>query len=229
MQQPLGTAQTEQWSWILQTVWGWIWAGLSWILDWQALVFRTVLSGDSFWQIVGKFLLLFFPATVLVAGVWGTMVSIFTFTLRPTMSELLSDLTGYQVNALALVVLLWFFLFIIIGGSFACIQVLNEAIKTRAIGQIVSMVLVELAVALFEVLFLYRELIDAITPWLAQQGFQLGIVGTLGLALLGWVGVRGMTWFLFGRFGTPALLAILGRKAMEGLGAVRAAATADVE
>src|SRR5207244_3538305 len=74
MQQPLGTAQTEQWSWILQTVWGWIWAGLSWILDWQALVFRTVLSGDSFWQIVGKFLLLFFPATVLVAGVWGTMV-----------------------------------------------------------------------------------------------------------------------------------------------------------
>src|SRR5205814_3477579 len=96
-------------------------------------------------------------------------------------------------------------------------------------GQIVSMVLVELAVALFEVLFLYRELIDAITPWLAQQGYQLGVVGTLALALLGWVGVRGMTWFLFGRFGTPALLAILGRKAMEGLGAVRAAATADVE
>src|SRR6266702_4347570 len=319
MRQPLGTAQTEQWSWILQTVWGWIWAGLSWILDWQALVFRSVLYGDSFWQIVGKFLLLFFPATVLVAGVWGTMVSlytipfrsgrgrflaallmswfywfclarfllvfvgwiwallrlgigllwrtlknlvtspfamldsssrqpgvpwiafvlllfwctieatIFTFTLRPTMSEILSDLTGYQVNALALVVLLWFFLYMIIGGSFACIQVLNEAIKTRAVGQIVSMVLIELAVALFEVLFLYRELIDTITPWLAQQGFQLGIVGTLGLALLGWVGVRGMTWFLFGRFGTPALLAILGRKAMEGVGAVRAAATADAE
>src|SRR6266516_76394 len=288
MQQPLGTAQTEQWSWILQTVWGWIWGGLSWIVDWQALVFRTVLSGDSFWQIVGKVLLLFFPATVLVAGVWGTMISlytipfrsgrgrflaamlmswwdavrmawfywfglarfllvfvgwfwglllfwctieatIFTFTLRPTMSEMLSDLTGYQVNPLALVVLLWFFLFMIIGGSFACIQVLNEAIKTRAVGQIVSMVLIELAVALFEVLFLYRELIDAITPWLAQQGFQLGIFWTLALALLGWVGVRGMTWFLFGRFGTPALLAILGRKAMEGLGAVRAAATADAE
>src|SRR2546430_161042 len=59
---------------------------------------------------------------------WSAIeATIFTFTLRPTMSELLSDLTGYQVNALALVVLLWFFLFIIIGGSFACIQVLNEA------------------------------------------------------------------------------------------------------
>src|SRR2546425_844128 len=327
MQNPLGTAQTQQWSWILQTVWGWIWGGLSWIVDWQAQVFHLVVTGSSFWEALGKFVLLFFPATVLVAGVWGTMVSlytipfrsgrgrflaallmswwdavcmawfywfglarfllvvvgwvwgllrlgigllwrtlknlvtspfamldsssrqpgvpwiafvlllfwsaieatIFTFTLRPTMSELLADLTGYQVNGLALVVILWFFLFIIIGGSFACIQVLNEAIKTRAVGQIVAMVLVEITVALFEVLFLYRELIDAITPWLAQQGFQLGIVGTLGLALLGWVGVRGMTWFLFGRFGTPALLAILGRKAMEGVGAVRAAATADME
>src|SRR5438045_9115814 len=327
MQSPLGTAQTERWNWLLQSVWGWVWGGLSWILDWQVQVFRVAATGTTFGEALAKALLLFFPATVLVAGVWGTMVSlytipfrsgrgrflaalliswgdavrmawfywlglarfllvfvgwiwgllrlgvgllwrtlknlitspfamldsssrqpgvpwiafllllfwsaieatIFTFTLRPTMSELLSDLTGYQVNALALVVLLWFFLFIIIGGSFACIQVLNEAIITRAVGQIVSMVLVELAVALFEVLFLYRELIDAITPWLAQQGFQLGIVGTLGLAMLGWVGVRGMTWFLFGRFGTPALLAILGRKAMDGLGAVRAAATDDVE
>jgi hypothetical protein len=316
MQNPIGTVQTEQWSWILQTVWGWIWGGLSWIIVWESFLFRFVLTGSSFWEAFFKFLFLFFPTTVLVAGVWGTMVSlytipfrsgrgrflaallmswwdvarmawfywfglvrflvifigsvwgllrlsvslilrtlknlitspfalldstsrqpgvpwiafvllvfwsaieatIFTFTLRPTMAELLADLTGYAVNPLALVVLLWFFLFIIIGGSFACIQVLNEAIKTRAVGQIVSMVLVEITVALFEVLFLYRELIDAITPWLAQQGFQLGIGGTLGLAFLGWVGVRGMTWFLFGRFGTPALISVLGRKAMEGVG-----------
>jgi hypothetical protein len=320
MQNPLGSVQTEQWSWILQTVWGWIWGGLSWILDWQRYVFQVVAGGDSFWGTLGKFVALFFPATVLVAGVWGTMVSlytipfrsglgrllasllmswwdavrmvwfywlglarflivfvgwlwgllklavsmlwrtlksavtspfamldatsrqpgvpwiafvllvfwsmieatIFTFTLRPTMSELLADLTGYEVNPLVLVVMLWFFLFIIIGGSFACIQVLNDAIKTRQVGQIVFMVLVEITVALFEVLFLYRELIDAITPWLAQQGFELGIIGTLTLAFLGWVGVRGMTWFLFGRFGAPALLAILGRQAMEGQGGARA-------
>ncbi len=319
MQNPLGTAQTEQWSWIVQTVWGWIWGGLSWILDWQRQVFQVAVFGNSFGSAVGKAILLFFPAVVLVAGVWGTMVSlytlpfrsgrgkflasllmswwdwarmtwfywfglarfvlvfvawiygliklalgllwrtlknlvtspfalldstsrqpgvpwiaftlllfwsaieatIFTFTLRPTMAELLADLTGYTVNPLILVVILWFFLFIIIGGSFACIQVLNDAIKTRAVGQIVAMVLVEITVALFEVLFLYRELIDAITPWLAQQGIELGVVGTLGLAFLGWTGVRGMTWFLFGRFGTPALLAILGRKAMEGVGAGR--------
>src|SRR5256885_12530452 len=78
MQGPLGTGQTEQWSLILQTVWGWVWGGLSWIVDWQALVFRSVLYGDSFWQVFGKSLLLFFPAMVLVAGVWGTVGLLYT-------------------------------------------------------------------------------------------------------------------------------------------------------
>lgn len=312
MQQPIGNVQPEQWSWILSTLWTWIWAGLSWIIVWQAKVFTFILGAGSFWGVVGMTLLLLLPATALVAGVWGTMISlytlpfrlgragtllqallmswwdalrmvwfywaglvrflvvfvgwiwgllklgvqlvwgtlkgaitsplalldatarrpgvpwpaffllviwsaieatIFTFTLRPTMSELLADLTGYEVNALLLVVILWVFLYVLIAGSFACIQVLNDAIKTRQVGQIVFMVLVEITVALFEVLFLYRELVDAITPWLAQQGVQLGVVGTLGLAFFGWVGVRGMTWFLFGRFGAPALIGLLGRQA----------------
>jgi hypothetical protein len=148
---------------------------------------------------------------------WSAIeATIFTFTLRPTVSELLADLTGYELNPVIFVSILWFFLFILIGGSFACIQVMNDAIRTRKVGQIVAMVGVELAVALFEVLFLYRELVDAITPWLAQQGVELGVVGTLALGFFGWVGVRGMTWFLFGRFGTPALLGILARKAIEG-------------
>src|SRR5216117_1152029 len=320
MQGSVGTVQTEQWSWILSTLVNWIWAGLSWIVAWQAYVFGWLFSGDSFWIIAGKFLLLVPPAAVLVAGVWGTMVSlytvpfrlgragslltgllmswwdglrmawfywaglvrflvvlagwiwgllklgvqlvwgtlkgavtsplamldatsrrpgvpwpaffllviwsaveatIFTFTLRPTMSELLADLTGYEVNGFALILILWIFLAIIIAGSFACIQVLNEAIKERQTGNIVFMILVEIAVAMFEVLFLYRELVDAMTPWLAQQGIQLGVFGTIGLTFFGWVGVRGMTWFLFGRFGAPALIALLGRQALvvEGMAA----------
>jgi hypothetical protein len=146
--------------------------------------------------------------------VWSAIeATIFTFTLKPTMSELLADLTGYEVNAFFLTILLWLFLWVLIAGSFACIQVLNDAIKERQVGQIVFMILVEITVAMFEVLFLYRELVDAITPWLAQQGMQMGVVGTLLLAFFAWVGVRGMTWFLFGRFGAPAMLGLLGRQA----------------
>ena len=146
--------------------------------------------------------------------VWSAVeATIFTFTLRPTMSELLADLTGYEVNGFALVLILWIFLAIIIAGSFACIHVLNEAVKAKQTGNIIFMILVEIAVAMFEVLFLYRELVDAMTPWLAQQGIQLGVFGTIGLAFFGWIGVRGMTWFLFGRFGAPALIGLLGRQA----------------
>ena len=312
MQDSVGSVQTAQWTSLLAQLVNWAWAGLSWIIDWQAFVFGWLLSGDSVWAIVGKALLLLPPAAVLIAGVWGTMVSlytipfrlgrtgtlltgllmswwdagrmawfywagivrflvmivgwawgllklgvqlvwgtmkgavtsplamldatsrrpgvpwaaffllivwsaieatIFTFTLKPTMSELLADLTGYEVNAVMLVLILWLFLWVLVAGSFACIQVLNDAIKTKQVGQIVFMVLVEITVAMFEVLFLYRELVDAITPWLAQQGMQMGVVGTLLLTFFAWVGVRGMTWFLFGRFGAPAMLGLLGRQA----------------
>jgi hypothetical protein len=151
---------------------------------------------------------------IVLLMVWSAVeATIFAFALRPTMSELVSDLTGLKVNPIALVLLLSVFLTIIIAGSFACIQVLNDAIKAKDIGNIVQMTAVQIAIAMFQVLFLYRKLVDAMAPWLAQQGLALGAVGTLGLASLAWVGVRGMTWFLFGRSGAPALIAVLNRQA----------------
>lgn len=143
---------------------------------------------------------------------------IFTYTLRPTMSEVLAGITGFEPDTRMMTPVLWFFLYFLILGSFACVHVLGEAIKNRQIWQILQMVLVELSVIFFEVMFLYREMIDALTPWIAQQtngDLLLGLWATLGLAVFGWVGVRGMTWFLFGRFGTPALLAILGRETVR--------------
>jgi hypothetical protein len=149
---------------------------------------------------------------------WSALeATIFTFTLRPTLTEVLADLTGTELGNVAVTLILWPFLFILISGSFAAIQALTEAIRTKKTGQIIAMALVEAFVMFFEVMFLYRELIDAITPWIAQQtGFQLGFFSTLALASFGWIGVRAMTWFLFGRFGTPALLGILARQNIAG-------------
>ena len=313
MESTLGNAQPEQWSGMVTQLWGWIWSGMSWILDLQQMVFGYVLGGGSPGLTVLKATLLLLPAAVLVVSLWAMMLSlytlpfrsgrghfltailmswwdvgrmawfywagmarflfvlagwigslirafarliwnaikgtlnspfavldwtsrryfqpgvpwlafllllvwsaieavIFTFTLRPTMNELLADLTGAEPNAVMLSALLYVFLFFLVGGSFACVQALNDAIKSKHYGTIISMVLIEFVVAMFEVLFLYRELVDAITPWLAQQGFNLGIGGTLALAFSAWLGVRGMTWFLFGRYGTPALIAVLARE-----------------
>jgi hypothetical protein len=143
----------------------------------------------------------------------GLEAVVFTLTLRPLMTELLADLAGFEPDLAAVTAVLWVLLFLLISGSFAAIQALTEAVARRDAGRIVSMVLVEFFVMGFEILFLYRELVDAITPWIAQAtGYELGLAGTLGLAAGGWVGVRGMTWFLFGRYGTPALLGVLARQ-----------------
>ena len=171
----------------------------------------------------------------LVLLLWsGVEATVFTFTLQPTLNEVFGGLTGFEPNPRVMAPLLWLFLFMLIAGSFACVQVLTDAIKNRRVPEIVQMVLVESAVMFFEVIFLYRELIDAVTPWIAQQSggeVRLGLVSTLLLASFGWVGVRGMSWFLFGRFGTPALLAILSRQTITqdgGVSSVPAPVTNDM-
>lgn len=160
----------------------------------------------------------------LVLMLWsGVEATIFTFTLQPTLNEVFGGLTGFEPNPRVMAPLLWLFLFMLVSGSFACVNVMTEAIKKKQIGAIIQMTVVESAVMFFEVMFLYRELIDAITPWIAQQSggtVQLGIGATIALASFGWMGVRGMTWFLFGRFGTPALLAILSRQTITNEGTV---------
>src|SRR5881628_1016336 len=140
--------------------------------------------------------------------------TIFTYTLFPTVSEVLADLVGMEAPRLAGPVL-YLFLLLLILGSFACIQALLDSFKKRDFKLIIQMVLIELFVMFFEVMFLYRELVDAITPWIAQQTgerFRLGIGFTLSVATFGWIGIRGMTWFLFGQYGTPPLLAFISRQ-----------------
>ncbi len=147
--------------------------------------------------------------------VWSAVEAlIFMYTLQPTLTEVLAGITGYEPDPRFLAPLLWLFLFFLVLGSFACIHALAEAVRQKQVAQIVQMLSVELFVMFFEVVFLYRELIDAITPWIAQttnEQVHLGLVSTLALASFGWVGVRGMTWFLFGSYGTPALVAVLSR------------------
>jgi hypothetical protein len=144
--------------------------------------------------------------------------TIFTYTLYPTVSEVLADLVGAEQMPRLTAPILWFFLLLLIMGSFACVQALVEAVQKRELKFIAQIVLVELFVMFFEVMFLYRELVDAISPWIAQQTgerIRIGIGITMSLATFGWVGIRGMTWFLFGRYGTPPLLAFISRQPLD--------------
>jgi hypothetical protein len=120
---------------------------------------------------------------------------------------------------------------VLILGSFACIQALMDAIQRREYKFIVQMALVELFVMFFEVMFLYRELVDAITPWIAQQTggqVRMGLAFTLTVATFGWIGIRGMTWFLFGQFGTTPLLAFISRRPLHRAEEPQTAAAAEL-
>ena len=65
----------------------------------------------------------------------------------------------------------------------------------------------------FVVVFRGDNLGDAVNDTDPQQtGHKPGLVFTLGLATFGWIGVRGMNWFLFGRYGAPPLLAFISRQ-----------------
>ena len=150
---------------------------------------------------------------------WSLLeAGIFSFTLYPTVSDIASDLMGGGAHPF-LQPILFLVVFLLITGSFACLYVMVEAIQKRNWKDVIQMVMVEVFVMFVEVLFLYRELVDAITPVLAYQSggqVQIGIMGVLLISTLAWIGVRGMTWFLFARFGTPTLLAIIsGQGIME--------------
>src|SRR6266849_1947640 len=139
--------------------------------------------------------------------------AIFSYTLMPTVTELLTDLVGGESTARYTSPILYCFLLLLVMGSFACVQSLMDAMKKREWKYIIQMVVVELFVLLFEVMFLYRELIDALTPWISQQtGMKMGLTVTLSLSAFGWIGIRGMTWFLFGQYGTPPMLAFISRQ-----------------
>ena len=197
---------------------------LGWAVTFSTFVVKLVL--EVFRQVVlmpftmtGRMTQTYFrPGVPWVAFVmlvfWCALeAAIFSYTLMPTVTELLTDLVGGESTAHYTTPILYCFLLLLVMGSFACVQSLMDALKKKDFKSIIQMVIVELFVMFFEVMFLYRELIDALTPWISQQtGMKMGLTFTLALSAFGWIGIRGMTWFLFGQYGTPPMLAFISRQ-----------------
>ena len=135
--------------------------------------------------------------------------AVFTYTMLPAVTTTLSELAGGVEASRFTVGVLYAFLLLLVMGSFACLHTLTDALRRREWTFVVQMVVVELLVMFFEVTFLYRQLVAALTPW---SGAQLGPWATLSLASLGWLGTRAMTWFLFARYGTEPMLAVIARR-----------------
>jgi hypothetical protein len=133
--------------------------------------------------------------------------TVFAHVLFPMVGDVLTRLAETPEPGRLTGPLLFVFLLLLVMGSFACVQALVDAVRTRQFKYVAQMVVVELFVGFFEVMFLYREIVTTFIPSIADQR-----AGTIVVATCGWLGVRGLTWFLFAQYGTPPLMALISRR-----------------
>lgn len=141
--------------------------------------------------------------------------TIFTYVMTSLVIDTLSNLAGTEMTEAAVRIPLFLFMFFVVLGSYAVLSTFTAAVRTRDWPTIVKIGVVELVAMFVEVVFLYREFVDALVPWFAQHtsgNFELGIVGTLAIAGTTWLGIRSLSWFLFANSGTPTIMAIISRQ-----------------
>ena len=148
--------------------------------------------------------------------------AVFTHLLFPPVTEILTDLAETPAAAEVVGPTLFVVVFMLILGSFACAQALVDALRTRQLKYVGQMLGIEVFVAFFEVMFLYREMAVTFTPWFAERPAMI-----MATAACGWIGVRALTWFLFGQYGTTTLLAFISRRPLASV-AARSAASASM-
>ena len=144
---------------------------------------------------------------------WGVLEAvIFTFVMTPLTIDTLSNMTGTQLSMALVRPPLFFFMLFIVLGSYSVLASWSQAVASRNIGAIIKITVIELVAMFIEIIFLYREFVDALVPWFAQHSggeANFGIATILIIAGATWLGIRALTWFLFASSGTPTLMAII--------------------
>jgi hypothetical protein len=207
--------------------WGGILKFLFTFIGWMFLLLR--LAVFALWMAIQDILLspirvakdmgqvYFQPGTpwiaVVLTIVWCLFeAGVFTYVLMPMVSDM------FQFPPIVLEVGLFGLMFALLLGSFAVLSTWVESVKTRDIRQILMIGVFEFTVMGFEVLFLYREFVDMLIPWVVQMTggeYRPGIISILAVSSFAWVAIRGMVWFLFAEAGTPTIMAIIKRTGLQ--------------
>ena len=142
---------------------------------------------------------------------------IFSYITTPLVIDVFTNITGNQLAENSIRIPLFLFLFFVVLGSYAVLSTFFTYIKSKNIGSIVGVFVIEVVVIFVEVTFLYREFVDSLVPWFAQysENFELGIVWTLVISGFVWFGIRSLSWFLFAAHGTPLILQTIQGKRRE--------------
>lgn len=141
--------------------------------------------------------------------------TIFTYVTTPLVVDTLSNITGEQLSLAFVRIPLFAFLFFIVLGSYAVLSTFVDAVKERNYHHIAGIAAIEIIVLMVEVVFLYREFVDALIPWFAIYAVDVEITmtGILAVSAFMWFGIRSLSWFLFAAHGTPAIMDVIQGKA----------------
>ena len=208
-EQMVGTVP-EQWREIAQL----LMAPIIWIPRLERQLIDLIFNSSSGWTAAGKYLFLLFPVLLGIAAIWCTQLSIYTLPFRSRRIAFVSAMLMTWWEGARAVWLYWVGVFrmaAVVAGWVFSLARLAVKLVLEALHQLVLMPFTMTG-------RMTNQYFQPGVPWIAQQTgdkFRPGIGFTLSLATFGWVGVRGMTWFLFGRYGTPPLLAFISRQPME--------------
>lgn len=142
--------------------------------------------------------------------------TIFTYVTTPLVVDTFSNITGDNLTEGMVRIPLFIFLLFVVLGSYAVLSTLVESLSKKSISSILGIGVIEVVVLFVEVVFLYREFVDALVPWFAQYSndFELGIFWTLAISTFVWFGIRSLSWFLFAAHGTPTIMTVIQGKGL---------------
>ncbi len=142
---------------------------------------------------------------------------IFTYVTTPLVLDTMSNITGEQLSVTMVRIPLFTFLFFIVLGSYAVLSTFVDSVKEKDISQILGIGAIEIIVLFVEVVFLYREFVDALVPWFSiyAENFQISMLGILAVSAFMWFGIRSLSWFLFAAYGTPTIMSIIQGEGIE--------------
>ena len=143
--------------------------------------------------------------------------TIFTYVTTPLVIDTFSNITGNELSEYAVRIPLFVFLLFIVLGSYAVLSTMVNAVKEKNVSSILGIISIEIVVAMVEIVFLYREFVDALTPWFAShsENFEMGVWTIFFVSGFAWFGIRSVSWFLFASHGTPAILAVIQGKGLK--------------
>lgn len=205
-------------------------------------VFHLAVSGIAFirvaaialWALIHEFVLMPFRLisnmgrnvaassipwiAVLLTFFWCLIEAmVFTYVTTPLVVDTFSNITGENLSETFIRIPLFVFMFFVVMGSYAVLSTFVDSFSKKNVVHIIGIGVIEIVVLFVEVMFLYREFVDALVPWFAQYSanFELGIVGLLSISTFVWFGIRSLSWFLFASHGTPTIMLLIRGKGSE--------------